>query len=176
MTKYVKLEYPWEHLPESLLDAELRLTKILKSWEGTPFSSTQAEPGVGTFCTAFVCHVWDELHCWPKTELPKIPPDIGHHDRRGALRNIRWFREKYPHHVSLDLRHGCPTTLQPGDILVVGKQGPGHAMLVGPLMHTLWQSLGQAGVHYTGLSLQDGVKPFALFRSTMRKRWLYRED
>lgn len=146
-----------------------RMDRILAEWEGTPYRDGQSVKGVGTFCTAFVCAVLDELYRrTPATPLPQIPTDASMHDRATAWRGLRWFLSHYPAHEALE----C-TIVQPGDILVTGPQsgGPGHAIFVGPRENTLWQCSGGA-VHFTGMHIPDTYTLFAVYRFADRASWL----
>lgn len=155
-----------------------RLERILGEWEGTPYRNGQSLKGVGTFCTAFLCSVLDELYRKAQpTPLPDIPPDAAMHDPERARGGLRWFLETYPNHVRVEPEIDGPykgrRIVQPGDVLVSGPVGggPGHAILVGPRENTLWQCSGQS-VHWTGLYLPDCYSLFAAYRMTDRETWL----
>ncbi|CAK9074220.1 Uncharacterized protein (Fragment), partial [Durusdinium trenchii] len=59
---------------------ERRMERLLGEWEGTPYVLGQSAKGVGTFCTAFVCEILNELYRRPGVELPEIPSDAAMHD------------------------------------------------------------------------------------------------
>lgn len=139
------------------------------AWEGTPYREGQSVRGVGTFCTAFVCAVLDELYQDGRaTSLPEIPTDASMHDRSTALAGLRWFLRRYPEHAEV-----TSGKIQPGDVLVTGPSGggPGHAILVGPRENTLWQCSG-GSVHFTGMALPDCYQLHAVYRMKDRIRWL----
>ena len=148
---------------------ENRLHRILGEWEGTPFDMKFARKGKGVYCTAFVCHVLDELYRHEPTSMLTIPDDISFHNHDGAVAGLRWFMRKFPTCFRL-----TDTIIQPGDILITGPDGggPGHAMIVGPQENTLWQSTGVSGVHYTGMALPEPFRLFAKFRFRDRESWL----
>lgn len=151
-----------------------RLERILAFWEGTPYHLGQSVRGMGTFCTAFLCAVLDELYGRPAaTPLPEIPVDASMHDPATARSGLRWFLEHYPNHERVEPGPDGYTVVQPGDVLVTGPQGggPGHAILVGPRENTLWQCSG-LGVHYTGLHIYEHYDLFAVYRMTDREKWL----
>lgn len=146
-----------------------RMERILSQWEGTPYHEGQSLKGVGTFCTAFICSVLDELYQNRRpTPLPEIPTDAAMHDRATAMRGLRWFLSHYPQHEEI-----TSTIVQPGDILVTGPVGggPGHGILVGPRENTLWQCSG-GSVHFTGMSLPDAYQLHAVYRMKDRTQWL----
>lgn len=145
-----------------------RMGRIMAEWEGTPYLDGQCVKGVGTFCTAFVCSVLDELYGKDRpTPLPEIPTDAAMHDPAKAREGLRWFLSHYPNHEKRVDPH-----VQPGDVLVTGPRGggPGHAILVGPCENTLWQCSG-GSVHFTGMSLPDQYQLFAVYRMTDRMKW-----
>lgn len=146
-----------------------RMGRILNDWEGTPYADGQSVKGVGTFCTAFVCAVLDELYRKERpTPMPEIPSDAAMHDRATAIAGLHWFLRHYPENERQD-----GDLVQPGDILITGPVGggPGHAMFVGPRENTLWQCSGES-VHYTGMHLPDVYRLFAVYRMKDRHTWL----
>lgn len=147
---------------------EKRMRHILDQWKDTPYNTKFATPGVGIYCSAFVCRVLDELYrIWP-ADLPIIPADVGFHSRKGAVAGLRWFRRRYP--ASYRIIGG---ETQPGDVFIVGPKGggPGHAMIVGPQENTLWHA-SSTGVCYTGFMLPDNLKVYAIYRFKDREAWL----
>lgn len=145
-----------------------RLGRIFQQWDSTPYVLGQCKPRVGTYCTAFVCAVLDELYRQPLATLPDIPHDAGMHDRETAMAGLRWFLRRYPNHGEV-----TDGWVQPGDVLVTGPRGggPGHAILVGTRENTLWQCSGKSGVHFTGMALPDPYVLFAVYRMTDRLSW-----
>ena len=146
---------------------ERRLARILGDWEDTPYRAGIVQQGVGVYCTAFVARVLDELYGRPPTPMPKIPHDVGDHNKKRALAALRWFTRQFP--TSFEILDG---EVEPGDILMVGPNtgGPGHAMIVGPRENTVWQASGRC-VHYTGLYLPEGFKLFQARRFEDREVW-----
>ena len=146
-----------------------RMEHILADWEDTPYRDGQSVKGMGTYCTAFLCAVLDELYRRPvPTPLPEIPTDAAMHDRATAIEGLRWFLRHYPNHEKVECM-----IVQPGDVLVTGPRGggPGHGILVGPRENTLWQCSG-GSVHFTGMSLPDPYELYAVYRFTDRISWL----
>lgn len=145
-----------------------RLDRILASWEDTPYRPGQHVRGVGTYCTAFVCAVLDELYRQPSAALPEdIPIDASMHDPELARSGLRWFLTRYPNHVRVQ-----DGTVEPGDVLVTGpvSGGPGHAIIAGPRKGTLWQCSGRS-VHRAGYSLPETYRLHAVYRMTDRHKW-----
>lgn len=146
-----------------------RMERILADWEDTPYVDGQSVKRMGTFCTAFVCAVLDELYRRERPiPLPEIPRDASMHDPVTARSGLRWFLEHYPNHAAV-----TDQIVQPGDILVTGPRGggPGHAIFVGPHENTLWQCSGKC-VHRTGMAIPHSYDLFAVYRMTDRELWL----
>jgi hypothetical protein len=146
-----------------------RMERIFGAWEGTPYRDGQAVKRVGTFCTAFLCAVLDELYRVERpTPLPEIPTDAAMHHPPTARAGLRWFLSHYPRHQEV-----TDGFVQPGDVLVTGPQGggPGHGILVGPRENTLWQCSADS-VHFTGMSIPECYQLFAAYRMTDRSKWL----
>lgn len=163
MTRYLRLPLRWVPLP--LGQASARLEAILTKWQGTPYSLKFVSPGVGVHCTAFVCHVLDELYRRPFSGTPNVPHDISFHNRSGAQAGMRWFLRRF-------LADRVERDVEPGDVLVTGPRegGPGHAVIVGPRANTLWQSTS-AGVHFTGMALPEAYQLHAVFRPRGKEDW-----
>lgn len=146
-----------------------RLGEILETWERTPYTDTPgASPkGNGTSCVGFLCGVLDELvRTIEPIDYPKLPNDLGMNNPAKARTTMRHLLESFPQHERVnDMR------AQPGDILVVGQGGPGHAMIVGTRRNTVWHASG-THVHYTGWSLPPTAKLFAVYRLLNRGSWI----
>lgn len=179
MTTYLPMPLSWhpmrlglglsnDHVRSSAI--EKRIGKVLESWEGTPYSLKMSRRGEGTYCSAFVCHVLDELYFRTPTELPKIPDDISFHDWAGAVAGLKWFLRQFPSAERIEGQG----EVEPGDVIITGPVdgGPGHAIIVGSRRNTMWQASGVCGVHYTGLSLPDQAQMHAVFRFRDRGLWL----
>ena len=150
---------PWNSDPAVLK----RLDTILTSWERTPYREHASTPYTrGINCIGFVCCVLDEWRdpdgnsklVWPNG----IPSDVGMNNPKKAKEMMRLLLETFPQHERVN-----DNTAQPGDILVMGQEGPGHAMIVGPRKNTIWHAAGHH-VHYTGWELPHHCKHFATYR------------
>lgn len=147
-----------------------RMARIFAEWEGTPYRTGQHVKQVGTFCTAFVAAVLDELYRLDRpVPLPEIPPDASFHHSGTARAGLRWFLRQYPNHEPIPIGG----EVQPGDVLVTGPGGggPGHGILVGPAENTIWQCSG-GSVHFTGFALPEPYILYAAYRLTDRMLWL----
>lgn len=146
-----------------------RLGKILDSWERTPYSENPGpEPkGVGVSCIGFLCGVLDELlRVIEPIDYPRLPRDLGMNNPAKARTTLRSVLKAFP---ALERVNGM--AVQPGDVLVVGQGGPGHAMIIGPQRNTIWQA-GGPHVHYTGWVLPPHSKLFAVYRLLDRNSWI----
>ena len=83
-----------------------------------------------------------------------------------AREMMRHLLETFPKHERVNGRE-----VQPGDILVVGQRGPGHAMIVGPRRNTIWHA-SATHVHYTGWELPAHCKHFATYRLKGRDNFI----
>jgi hypothetical protein len=147
---------PWIELPEPALGA-LRI--VLQSWHETPYMAGQALKGVGVDCVRFVCEVIRELEGQEEIPLVNIPADASLHNRAGAMAAFHQIISAYQPATRV-------STLQPGDVLVIGPAngGPGHAMIAGPIKNTLWHSCSM-GVQMTGIGFVSGYqKIFGIYR------------
>lgn len=113
---------------------EVRIARILDSWENTPRMESQQAKGKGVDCVRFVAGVLDEL-AGTKTPLEKLPRDAALHCREKSILAMRLFLKQFNAEV-LETR-----AVQPGDMIVTGPEmgGPGHAIIVGTdrfLWHT----------------------------------------
>lgn len=148
-----------------------QLAGILESWEGTPYRDQIPLRGAagGCSCFGFVCVILDTLYGRPGKHLVGLPPDVSLHDPELARAAMRWFLTRYPaERIDSD-------EIQPGDIVVTspGVAGvPGHVMLVGPRKNTLWHSVDEIGVHYTGMSLPEPGSYHSTYRCSDRGSWL----
>lgn len=146
-----------------------RLGKILDSWEDTPYTESPGpEPkGVGVSCVGFLCGVMDELlRVIEPIDYPRLPRDLGMNNPAKARTTLRTVLEAFPEHERVNVM-----AVQPGDVLVVGQAGPGHAMIIGPRRNTIWHA-GGSHVHYTGWVLPPHSKLFAVYRLLDRNSWI----
>jgi len=153
---------PWVELQGPSLDA---LRAVLQSWHGTPYMAGQACKGVGVDCVRFVCEVLRELEGWDEIPMVDIPADASLHNRAGAMAAFHKILSAFQPATKV-------STIQPGDVLVVGPAngGPGHAMIVGPQKNTIWHA-SSMGVQITGLGFVSGYqKIFGIYRKD-KSRW-----
>jgi hypothetical protein len=146
-----------------------RLGAILDTWERTPYSENPGPnpKGIGVSCVGFLCGVLDELHrAMDPIDYPSLPRDLGMNNPSEARTTLRHMLEAFPKHDRVNVM-----SVQPGDILVVGQAGPGHAMIVGPRRNTIWHA-GGPSVHYTGWVLPPHSKLFAVYRLRNRDSWI----
>ncbi len=146
-----------------------RLERILESWERTPYSESPGEnpKGQGVSCIGFICGVLDELAVAAvPIDYPHLPLDIGMNNPAGARSAMHALLGLFPDHERVNVM-----SVQPGDVLVVGQGGPGHAMIVGPRRNTIWHA-GGPHVHYTGWVLPPHSKLFAVYRLLNRDSWI----
>lgn len=124
----------WNPLPS---DVESRLELELQSWKGTKYASGQRVKRVGVDCVRFVCGVLDNMS-GTRTEFRSLPCDAHLHVPEKAKRAMLQIIRRYPHTRVENL-----TSVEPGDILVVGtQQAPGHAMIVGTRPNQIWHQDG----------------------------------
>lgn len=152
------------------------LADILAGWESTPYADQQPArgPSGGVSCFGLVCAALDALYGRPCETIVGLPRDSGLHNPEAARRAMHWFLRRYK------VERVAGTNMQPGDLLVIGfgsdddtELKPGHVMLVGPRRNTLWHSTEDIGVHYTGLSLPQGMGHHSTYRCTDRDQWLH---
>ena len=150
-----------------------RLSDILDSWERAPYreqASQHIPRTLGINCIGFVCLVLDEWRdaagdskmVWPNG----LPSDLGMNNPTKAREMMRLLLAAFPEHERVN-----DGTAQPGDILVVGQSGPGHAMIVGPRRNTIWHASG-THVHYTGWVLPRHSTHFATYRLKGRDNFI----
>lgn len=153
--------------------AQLRLGEVLGSWLGTPYSPGNQVKGPqgGVDCVRFVCAVLDELYGTKRIPIPELPNDVAMHSRDTAFAAMRFLLRAYePHREVVD------GILEPGDVLVVAMPGggPGHAMIAGPDLNTLWHATGRevqrAGIGFLWAGYSDW-KLSAVYRVLDRERW-----
>lgn len=184
--KLLPLEWTPINLNNKIVESKVadRLADVLHSWEDTPYNSKQHAKGVGTFCTAFVCGVLDELYRKPvATPLADVPHDASMHNPEMARSGLRWFMRHYPTaerfwSVTVDGDEdggmdGHKLPVQPGDVLITGPVGggPGHAIMIGPRKNVMWQA-SLSCVHYTGFAIPMGMMLYAVYRFTDREGWV----
>jgi len=145
---------------------ERRMARILNEWKGTRYSDCPPCKGEMANCVGFVSSVLDELYGWDPAPLPDVPSDACFHNKRKAIRGLRWFLNRYPH------RKVASNEIEAGDVLVTGPNsgGPGHAILVGPDENTLWQMHSDA--HCAGLAIPTTYRLFKAYRLKDRLSWL----
>lgn len=131
--------------------AERRLSRILASWEDTPYAAGQGHRGVGCDCVRATVLILAEWMRWQAPKLDTLPPDAALHSRRSAIQALRRIRRALPKHS----RVRRPERLQPGDVLITGhpQGGPGHAIIVGAERNTLWQAVMNCGFQRCGWAL-----------------------
>ena len=92
--------------------------------------------------------------------LPRLPNDLGVHDRAAAWTWARAFVRGYGLEDVTDAR-----ALEPGDVLVFaeGREGgPSHVALVGYHPWSLWHALGR--IKRIGFAMTAGDRPLRLLR------------
>lgn len=163
--RYEIQPWSWRPLQTKAMDD---LDRILREWKDTPYISCGTEKGVGVDCVRFVCAVLDEWFGQERVDLDRLPPDTAMHNRAGAVKTMRKIVRRYE---PVEDVLGKDNDIYPGDVIVVGGAGPGHAMIVGAQRNTLWQS-SLHGVHYTGIALAvDHEHLFAHFRIQETLKW-----
>lgn len=164
----------WRPIPPERGGAALqqRLERILKSWEGTPYTTGQQSKGQAVDCVRFVGAVLDE---WrgraPEAAVPRLPPDASFHDPELARGALAAFLRLYGPWDDVRLEPGC--FLEPGDTLAVGRAGPGHAIIVGAGRNELWEIAGPGRkVRRGGFGIDPGMLVHAsAYRWTGREAW-----
>ncbi len=144
-----------------------KLDAVLRSWQGTPFSSGQCCRGRAVDCRYFVVGVLDELHGTTAPLPRRMPPDTATHNRPGAVAALREMIDRWPS-KNLDVKRDA---LEPGDVVIVRpprshRDTLKHAMIVG-LNGTVWHA-SMAGVGY---SVLDGRVVAHAFRPLGKERW-----
>lgn len=169
--KTYSLNMVWSPLPVEL--ASVPILKKLEAWDGTKYRSGQKCRGVDADCIGFGCGAIDDIDGRPRAQSSKLPADSALHNPKAAVEAIKAIREIYSPAERVHPFDG-QLFAQPMDILVVatGAGGPGHMMLVGPEVNTLWHCIQGAGVTKSGWSLFSGFeKVFALYRLGDRDGW-----
>lgn len=147
--------WSWSHSQNGFV-FETRLGLILASWEGTPYLRGQQVKGTGTDCVRFVFGVLDELY-EKTTKVSTLPDDASLHNRERCMLVMRILRRQYP------AERVESKQLQPGDVVVTGRAGPGHVLIVGPQKNTIWQA-DKPRVHWTGLGILSTFIVFRVYR------------
>lgn len=164
----------WSPLPESLAHLTNGIRRTLESWDGTKYRSGQRLRGVDADCIGFACSQLDLLDGRARACSPLLPTDAALHSPEKARNAVAAIRRMYDPAELVAPGEDGKILAQPMDILVVesGASGPGHMMLVGPDINTLWHCNFVSGVTKTGWSLFSGYeRVFALYRLLDRERW-----
>lgn len=159
----------WRTLDEPA--ALLAIERALRPWEGTPYLVGQQCPrtpegGGGVDCVRFVCGVLDELY-GRKTPIATLPQDAALHvPGRATVAMGKIWKLYAPNE---EVKDG---SIEPGDILVTGRAGPGHAMIAGPRRWELWEATN-VRVRRTGLGgiAAQGHVLSHVFRPSNKKDW-----
>lgn len=145
------------------------LHQELESWCGTPYMIGQQQKGVGVDCVRFVAAIigW----ATQKTiDIKLLPPDAALHNRKTAIAAMKKLSRAFD---PLEPIYSMgETTVEPGDIIVVGPHegGPGHAIIVGCLKNWFYEA-GSKRVQRIGAGLEAGVKVFEVYRHKLRHSW-----
>lgn len=173
---YTQVPFQWKPLvvggkwPNHPLSSriEKRIHFALAAWEGTPYVSGQQMPGVGADCVRYFAAFVDTMYGYRRVQPDRLPQDYSMHTRAGAISVMRDILRLYP-----EMRPVRGSTLEPGDVLVVGPQdgGPSHCMMVGSRENTLWHAV-KPHVCWTGWGLMKGhQKVFRAYRFKDRGTW-----
>lgn len=122
--------------------------------------------GVGVDCIRFGTGFADEMYGYKRIDTPRLPQDMMLHDKKTAMRAMRFIRRLYmPNIIVTD------GTIEPGDWLIVGELGggPGHLMVAGSKPNTLWHAL-KPGVTQTGMSFFGDI--IRIYRAADKEKWL----
>ncbi len=136
--------FPVDWSPYTGSDSEfpVRLTKVLRSWESTPYRPGQQCKGVGADCVRFALAVIDEMRGIPLRRLPSVPADAAWHSPTRARSGMKKLYRLYLPFDRIPIGRG---RVEPGDVLVTGPRagGPAHMIIVGARKNTLWQAKSQ---------------------------------
>lgn len=123
------------------------LLKELLSWEGTPYMRGQRVKRTAVDCVNFLAGVLDALYKSVPLPVLKMPLDIGIHSKRDSWIMNRRLIEAYPH---ISVRNN---DVEPGDVILAKRGlGPGHVLIVGPELNTVWHASSGGGVVKTGIA------------------------
>ena len=156
MIKLQPLPYRWVGKRPEIHD---RLREEFQSWEGTPYIPDQQAKGVGVDCVRFVCAIMDALRGTTQ-KIETLPADVALHNRAGAFSVMRKIMRLYEPFMALGPHNPF---VYPGDVLITGKAGPGHAMIVGPDPNTIWHATSPR-VQRTGFTLPSNERVFRVYR------------
>ena len=143
--------------PQKLCD---KIESVCKSWENTPYSRIITEKGKGASCSGFVFSVLDDLH--------KIQDKL---INVNTLKNTELTKMALKRYIPCN--RVSDTFMEPGDIIVFKKNDDysAHLFLVGGKRNHIWHA-DYPGVVLTGISINKGISPHAIFRSANKESWL----
>lgn len=171
-----RTRYAWRPIqdpaidPRDAADVQLRLGRILRRWEGTPYMEGQRRCGVATDCRGFVLGVYDEMFGFERPEAFVVfPQDGAMHNRAESKRIADLVTSMYGAERVRD------RTLEPGDAVLMaggGEAGPGHMLIVGVEENHVWHA-GRARVTRTGIGF-DRIhqRIVAVYRVAERSAWV----
>lgn len=159
MSFYIR-QFTW-----SLLDPAIheRVESVCESWYRTPYASGQIVKKRASYCAAFPVAVLDELF-----GVTERIPKLAFQKSKDAKRNLKFMLERYKDYCSV--LHLEPELLEPGDVLVLGKEGPTHCLIVGGTKNHFWHSDSPLGVVRTGASFNLPI--LRLYRVTDKIKWV----
>lgn len=158
-------------LPLLLPEANRRMEQFFAMWERTTYMPGNRVRGVGTDCAQLVPAFLDFMYrTGRRTEIPRLAPDTGVHNRNAAWNTVRAVRKAFPSHVVRD------NTIEPGDIVLTrathdwtGPQNPGHAMIAMPRFCSAMHAMPNTGVCMTSLELSRGI--VRVYRLEGKETW-----
>lgn len=127
-----------------------RLSEILESWRGTPYSAVDSLKRVGINCVRFIGCVLDEMSGIPKmSQMPDLRGDLCLHEPGKTAQAVRTMLRLYEPWRPVD---PFSEPILPMDIFIVGPEGggDGHGMIAGVQPSTLWHA-APSGVTVTGV-------------------------
>lgn len=149
---------------------ERKIARFFLKWEGTPYMSGQMMVGEGTDCIRFLASFVDAMTGKQHIVPERLPQDYSMHTKHGAFRVMKQILRLYPTMKPMKKA----TTLEPGDVIVVGPKGggPSHVMIVGFKHNTLWHASNLPGICWTGWGLIEGYQKIVrVYRFTDRNDW-----
>jgi cell wall-associated NlpC family hydrolase len=165
----------WRPLADA--EAQARLERVLRSWEGTPYQEGQQTRGRsgGVDCAAFVVCVLNEL-TGSRVPVRRVAPDAAVHApgvAAAALERLVSCFDLVPIEPTLELEAGPGLVLEPGDVVATGPRtgGPGHGLIVGTSRRMCWDATGSGrGVRQISLGLLALVDQVVFGAWRMRDR------